>query len=174
MFVTVNIKEFGENELALAGAVKEDLACSGSSPLNKSDQVISSPAATVSCGRAPGPGLKLQASRSRDQGSSFKLQAASLQHLELDRSLIQGYSRIKKKEKRTYAKLNASRPRTVVTRRKYCSRNCSALETTAPGHKFPFKFKASSAKLFEHQATSVKPQATSFKLQAASDKLPDA
>jgi hypothetical protein len=37
-----SIKEFGGNELALAGAVKEDLACSGSSPLNKSDQVISS------------------------------------------------------------------------------------------------------------------------------------
>ena len=154
MFATVSIKKFPREYL---------------------DQVISCGIRRrPSSGRAPDPGLKLQASRSRDQGSSFKLQAASLQHLELDRSLIQGYSRIKKKEKRTYAKLNASRPRTVVTRRKYCSRNCSALETTAPGHKLPFKFKASSAKLFEHQATSVKPQATSFKLQAASDKLPDA
>ena len=47
----------------------------------------------------------------------IELQAPSCKHLELDRSLDQGYSRIKKKEKRTYAKLNASRPRTVVTRR---------------------------------------------------------
>ena len=39
------------------------------------------------------------------------------QAFKLDRSLDLGYSRIKKKEKRTYAKLNASRPRTVVTRR---------------------------------------------------------
>ena len=38
------------------------------------------------------------------------------QAFKLDRSLDLGYSRIKKKEKRTYAKLNASRPRTVVTR----------------------------------------------------------
>jgi hypothetical protein len=153
MFATVNTKKFPREYL---------------------DQVISSEVRDGARERAPDPGLKLQASRSRDQAPSFKLQAASLQHLDLDRSLIQGYSRIKKKEKRTYAKLNASRPRTVVTRRKYCSRNCSALEATDPGHKFPFEFKASSAKLFEHQATSVKPQAASFKLQATSDKLPDA
>jgi hypothetical protein len=47
----------------------------------------------------------------------IKLQAPSCKHLELDRSLDQGYNRIKKKETRTYAQLNASRPRTVVTRR---------------------------------------------------------
>jgi len=38
-----------------------------------------------------------------------------------------------------------------------------------PGH----KHQASSAKLFEHQATSFKPQAASFKLQATSFKLQD-
>ena len=86
---------------------------------------------------------------------------------------IMGYSLIKKKEKRTYAQLNASRPRTVVTRRKYCSRNCSALEATAPGYKLLFEFKASSAKLIKPQAASFKPQATSIKLQAASFKLQD-
>jgi len=37
------------------------------------------------------------------------------QAFKLDRSLDLGYSRIKKKEKRTYAQLNASRPRTVGT-----------------------------------------------------------
>ena len=44
-------------------------------------------------------------------GLKFRPQA-----LMLDRSLDLGYRRIKKKEKRTYAQLNASRPRTVVTR----------------------------------------------------------
>jgi len=64
---------------------------------------------------------------------SLKLQAASLKFIKLDKPLGIGYYGIKKKEKRTYAQLNESRPRTVVTRRKYCSRNCSALEATAPG-----------------------------------------
>ena len=71
-----------------------------------------------------------------DAGSvakSLKLQAASLKFIKLDKPLGIGYYGIKKKEKRTYAQLNESRPRTVVTRRKYCSRNCSALEATAPG-----------------------------------------
>ena len=50
------------NELAPASAVKEDLACSGSSPArNKSDQVISKEPATAGNQRAPGPGLKQQA-----------------------------------------------------------------------------------------------------------------
>ena len=150
MFATVSIKKFPREYL---------------------DQVISCGIRRrPSSGRAPDPGLKLQASRSRDQGSSFKLQAASLQHLELDRSLIQGYSRIKKKEKRTYAKLNASRPRTVVTRRKYCSRNCSALEATDPGHKSPFEPKAASIK---RQASSPELQASSFKPQASSSMILD-
>ena len=55
------------------------------------------------------------------------------QAFKLDRSLDLGYSRIKKKEKRTYAQLNESRPRTVVTRRNNCPRNCSALGATDPG-----------------------------------------
>ena len=103
----------------------------------------------------------------------IKFQTPSSKQLMLDRSLDLGYCRIKKKETRTYAQLNASRPRTVVTRRKYCSRNCSALETTDPGHKSLLKFKASSSKLVKRQATSFKPRVTSIKLQAGSYKLPD-
>ena len=83
MFVTVNIKKFGGNELALASAVKEDLACPGSSPLNKSDQVISCGIGRrPSTGRAPDPGLKPQApsykaSSRKRQAASPKLQASS-------------------------------------------------------------------------------------------------
>ena len=67
----VNIKEFGGNELALAGAVKEDLACSGSSPLNKSDQAISEEATDgFETSVRSDPGLKQQA-------TSAKLQAPS-------------------------------------------------------------------------------------------------
>jgi len=62
------------NELAKRNAVKEDLACSGSSPArNKSDQVISNAEATAASERAPGPGLKPQASSSKPQASSSKL-----------------------------------------------------------------------------------------------------
>ena len=62
------------NELAKRNAVKEDLACSGSSPArNKSDQVISNAEATAASERAPGPGLKPQASSSKPQASSTKL-----------------------------------------------------------------------------------------------------
>ena len=61
------------NELAKRNAVKEDLACSGSSPArNKSDQVISNAEATAASERAPGPGLKPQASSSKPQASSTK------------------------------------------------------------------------------------------------------
>ena len=76
----VNIKEFGGNELALAGAVKEDLACSGSSPLNKSDQVISSEVRDGARERALDPGLKRQAASSKLQAPSWasaKRQASS-------------------------------------------------------------------------------------------------
>ena len=70
------------NELAKRNAVKEDLACSGSSPArNKSDQVISNAEATAASERAPGPGLKPQASSSKPQASStksIKPQATSL------------------------------------------------------------------------------------------------
>ena len=73
-------KKFGGNELALAGAVKEDLACSGSSPLNKSDQVISLRAHDGECERASWSGP--QASSSKRQAfeptcSSIKRQASS-------------------------------------------------------------------------------------------------
>ena len=61
------------NELAPASAVKEDLTSSGSSPArNKSDQVISNAEATAASERAPGPGLKPQASSSKPQASSTK------------------------------------------------------------------------------------------------------
>ena len=51
------------NELAKRNAVKEDLACSGSSPArNNSDQAISPTRATAPSRRATGPGLKQQAS----------------------------------------------------------------------------------------------------------------
>ena len=56
------------NELAKRNAVKEDLACSGSSPArNKSDQVISNAEATAASERAPGQGHKHQASSSKQQ-----------------------------------------------------------------------------------------------------------
>ena len=92
------LREAG-NELAKRKAVKEDLACSGSSPArNKSDQVISGANATAKVERAPDQGLKLpgprpisnankglihrrQASSSKPQASSTKLvkpQATSL------------------------------------------------------------------------------------------------
>jgi len=40
---------------------------------NKSDQVISNAEATAASERAPGPGLKLQASSDKQQASSSKL-----------------------------------------------------------------------------------------------------
>jgi hypothetical protein len=62
------------NELAKRNAVKEDLACSGSSPArNKSDQVISKSSHDGESERAPGPGHKLQASSSKLQAPSVKL-----------------------------------------------------------------------------------------------------
>ena len=74
ILVMVNTrKKFGGNELALAGAVKEDLACSGSSPLNKSDRVISLSPRDGVVERAPGPGLNHQASSAKLQAPSIKL-----------------------------------------------------------------------------------------------------
>ena len=66
-------KEFNElrkrNELAQRSAVKEDLACSGSSRIsNKSDQAISDEASTEATSVRPGPGLKPQAT----EASSLK------------------------------------------------------------------------------------------------------
>ena len=59
------------NELAKRNAVKEDLACSGSSPArNNSDQAISDEASTEATSVRPGPGLKQQATSSKQQASS--------------------------------------------------------------------------------------------------------
>ena len=69
------------NELAKRNAVKEDLACSGSSPArNNSDQAISSESGTPPNERAPGPGPKQQATSdklTKSQASSGKHQAPS-------------------------------------------------------------------------------------------------
>ena len=69
------------NELAKRNAVKEDLACSGSSPArNNSDQAISKQQATAPSTRSPGPGPKQQASSVKPQApeaSSDKHQAPS-------------------------------------------------------------------------------------------------
>ena len=67
------------NELAKRNAVKEDLACSGSSlARNNSDQVISPRAATAGTGVHPGPGHKQQASSTKlleEGATSIKPQA---------------------------------------------------------------------------------------------------
>ena len=71
------LREAG-NELAKRNAVKEDLACSGSSPVrNKLDQVISRKDSTEARRRAPGPGHKQQTSSNKQQAgeaqaSSYK------------------------------------------------------------------------------------------------------
>ena len=70
------------NELAQRSAVKEDLACSGSSRIsNKLDQAISDEASTEATSVRPGPGLKQQASSLKQQANQnqfrFKLQAPS-------------------------------------------------------------------------------------------------
>ena len=153
-------------------------------PRDKKDQVISNPEARTASERASDPGLKPQAliklvnaciDQWEPQAPSIKPQAPSNK---LDIKDIMGYSIIKKKETRTYAQLNASRPRTVVTRRNNCSRNCSALEATDPGHKllepsWKQAIHSIRTQTLKLQAASFKPQAASIKLQAASDKLPD-
>ena len=69
-------KELRKSGFVLASrrAAKEDLACSGSSlARNNSDQVISSCSnSTELAQRAPGPGLKQQATSSKPQASSSK------------------------------------------------------------------------------------------------------
>ena len=104
-FLMVSIKEFRGNELALAGAVKEDLACSGSSPLNKSDQVISlinPDGENESVHLVRASSIKLQASSFRTnlfkhQATSFKPQAASFKRqatsckLSDPRTTVHGY-----------------------------------------------------------------------------------
>ena len=70
------------NELAKRNAVKEDLACSGSSlARNNSDQSISLSPGDGQVGRSTGPGQKHQAPSTKPQASSTKLlkpQAASV------------------------------------------------------------------------------------------------
>jgi hypothetical protein len=73
-----SIKEFRGNELAQASAVKEDLTCLSSSPLNKSDQAISDSTATANDSVRPGPGYKLQATSFKLQATSYKQQASSV------------------------------------------------------------------------------------------------
>ena len=81
MFVFKHPKYYKElrdagNELAKRNAVKEDLACSGSSPArNKSDQAISDTSSTEASERASDPGLKQQASSTKPQAPSIKPQA---------------------------------------------------------------------------------------------------
>ena len=69
------------NELAQRSAVKEDLACSGSSPArNKSDQAISLRKSETSAGeRAPGQGLsgKQQAASDSQVVNQVKLSSQS-------------------------------------------------------------------------------------------------
>ena len=69
------------NELAQRSAVKEDLACSGSSRIsNKSDQAISDEASTEATSVRPGPGQsgkQQAASDERQATSEGKLQATS-------------------------------------------------------------------------------------------------
>jgi len=84
MFVFKHPKYYKElrnagNELAPASAVKEDLACSGSSPArNKTDQAISKPdTREVVDSVRSGPGHKPQAPSSKPQASSSKPQASS-------------------------------------------------------------------------------------------------
>ena len=60
------------NELAKRNAVKEGLACSGSSPArNKSDQAISLRAHDGERERAPDPGIKQQATSAKHQAPSL-------------------------------------------------------------------------------------------------------
>ena len=86
------------NELAKRNAVKEDLACSGSSPArNKSDQAISDSQATAEDSVRPDPGHKPQApsckpqakpepssgsqdARRKPQAPSNRVQASSHKH----------------------------------------------------------------------------------------------
>jgi hypothetical protein len=69
------------NELAQRSAVKEDLACSGSSRIsNKSDQAISDEASTEATSVRPGPGQsgkQQAASDERQATSTSKPQATS-------------------------------------------------------------------------------------------------
>ena len=121
------------------------------------DQAISGKNSTECKTRSPGPGLKLSWSmhaltkRShRLQATSFKQQAPSNK---LDMKDIMGYSIIKKNETRTYAQLNASRPRTVANEEK------TTQESLGTGGHGPGSFFICP----KIQASSIKLQASSFR-----------
>ena len=96
----------------------------------------------------------------RLQAPSTKQQAPSNK---LDMKDIPGYDTIKKNETRTYAQLNASRPRTVANEEKTTQESLGT-GGHGPGSFFICpKIQASSGK---HQAPSSKHQATSRKQQA--------
>jgi len=96
----------------------------------------------------------------RLQATSFKQQAPSNK---LDMKDILGYDIIKKNETRTYAQLNASRPRTVANEEKTTQESLGT-GGHGPGSFFICpKIQASSSKL---QAQRHKLQAPSHKQQA--------
>jgi len=96
----------------------------------------------------------------RLQATSFKQQAPSNK---LDMKDILGYDIIKKNETRTYAQLNASRPRTVANEEKTTQESLGT-GGHGPGSFFICpKIQASSGK---HQAPNSKLQASSPKRQA--------
>ena len=137
-------------------------------PRGISDQTISASGSYGLTKRVrPGPGLQLSWSmhaltnRShRLQATSFKQQASSNK---LDMKDIMGYGIIKKNETRTYAQLNASRPRTVANEEKTTQESLGT-GGHGPGSFFICpKIQASSGK---HQAPSTKVQAPSRKRQA--------
>ena len=147
MFATVNTKKF---------------------PRGISDQVISWRTHDGGVQRAPGPGLKFQVSWSmhaltnrshRLQATSVKLQAPSSK---LDMKDFLGYDIIKKNETRTYAQLNASRPRTVANEEKTTQESLGT-GGHGPGSFFICpKIQASSSKrqAFEPTCSSAKRQAS--------------
>ena len=130
------------------------------------DQVISKSTCDGESERALDPGLKFQVSWSmhaltnrshRLQATSSKQQAPSNK---LDMKDILGYDIIKKNETRTYAQLNASRPRTVANEEK------TTQESLGTGGHGPGSFFICP----KIQASSSKLQAQRHKLQAPSLK----
>jgi len=118
------------------------------------------------CWRAPGPGLKVSWSMHALTNRSHRLQATSFKQQapsnKLDMKDIMGYSIIKKNETRTYAQLNASRPRTVANEEKTTQESLGT-GGHGPGFFIYPKIQTTSHKL---QAPSCKPQASSRKQQA--------
>ena len=84
------------------------------------------------------------------------------QAFKLDMKDIMGYDTIKKNETRTYAQLNASRPRTVANEEK------KTQESLGTGGR-----PGSSLQAFEPTHAGFKPTSQGFKLQARGYKLQD-